>query len=161
MRGSGAWLLAAACIAALTACGETSAPGTGADREWIANTGGVIDQLERDVLLAGSGGTTMHAAREALRRQSNLYTILVAYTDFGGCSHMVSAAGTPAARFARVERSLAEACTVLKRAAALFTQAVTHHDARALLTATRTTLQASPLLVHAKTELDRLVGNYA
>ena len=158
MRGSGARLLAAACIAALTACGETSAPGTGTDREWVANAGVVIDQLERDVLLAANGGTTMHAAREALQRQSNLYTILVAYTDFGGCSHMVSSVGPPAARFARVERSLAEACTVLKRAAALFTQAVTNHDARALFTATRTTFRAAPLLVHAKAELDRLGG---
>jgi succinate dehydrogenase/fumarate reductase flavoprotein subunit len=131
-------------------------PRAGADREWVANTGGVIDQLERDVVLAGSGGTTMRAARQALQHPSNLYTILVAYTDFGGCDHMVSAAGTPAARFVRVERSLAGACTLLQRAALLFTQAVARHDARALLSATRTTLRASPLLVHARTELDRL-----
>lgn len=158
MRGSGAWLLAAACIAALTACGETSTPRAGANREWVANAGVVIDQLERDVLLAGSGGNTIRTARQALQRQSNLYTILVAYTDFGGCNHMVSAAGTPASRFAPVERSLASACTVLQRAAVLFTRAMTRHDPRALLMATRTTLQASPLLVHAKTELDRLGG---
>lgn len=148
-------LLAAACIAALTACGETPVPRAGTDREWVANTSGVIDQLERDVVLAGSGGDTMNAARQALQRQSNLYTILVAYTDFGGCNHMVSAAGTPTGRFARVERSLAAACTLLQRAAVLFTRAATRHDARALLTATRTALRASPLLVRAKTELDR------
>lgn len=151
-------LLAAACIAAFAACGETSAPRAGADREWVANIGGVIDQLEHDVVLVGSGGNTMNAARQALQRQSNLYTILVAYTDFGGCNHMVSAAGTPTGRFARVERPLAAACAVLQRAAVLFTRAATRHDARALLTATRTTLRASPLLVHAKTELDRLGG---
>jgi hypothetical protein len=69
---------------------------------------------------------------------------------------MVSAAGMPAARFVRVERSLAGACTLLQRAALLFTQAVARHDARALLSATRTTLRASPLLVQARTELDRL-----
>jgi hypothetical protein len=151
-------LLAAACVAALTACGGTSAPLAGADREWVANTGGVIDELERDVLLAGSGGDTIRAARQALDDQSNLYTILVAYTDFGGCNHMVSAAGTPAERFARVERILTTACTLLQRAAVLFTRAVTRHEPSALLAATRTTLRASPLLTHAKIELDRLAG---
>ncbi len=161
MRNSGASLLAAACIAALTACGGTSAPAPapvpvpGADREWVANTVGVIDELERDVLLAASGGATVAAARHALRDQSDVYTILVAYTDFGGCNYMVSAAGTPAERHARVQRELASVCTMLERAAVLFTQAVTHHDAPALLTATRTTLRAYPLLVQAKAELDR------
>jgi hypothetical protein len=118
----------------------------------------VIDQLERDVVLAGSGGSTLPTARQALQHPSNLYTILVAYTDFGGCNHMVSAAGAAAVRFVRVERSLAAACTLLQRAAVLFTRAATRHDARALLTATRTTLRASPLLIRAKTELDRLGG---
>jgi hypothetical protein len=116
----------------------------------------VIDQLERDVVLAGSAGNTMRTARQALQHPSNLYTTLVAYTDFSGCDHMVSAAGAPAARFVHIERSLAGACTLLQRAAALFTQAVTRHDPRALLSATRTTLRASPLLVHARSELDRL-----
>jgi hypothetical protein len=152
-------ILAAACIAALTACGGRSTlPLAGAEHEWIANTGGVIDELERDVLLAGSGGDTIRAARQALDDQSNLYTILVAYTDFGGCNHMVSAAGTPAERFARVERILTTACTLLQRAAVLFTRAVTRHEPSALLAATRTTLRASPLLTHAKIELDRLAG---
>ena len=141
----------------LTACGGTSnTPLAGAEHEWVANTGGVIDELERDVLLAGSGGDTLRAARQALRNESNLYTILVAYTDFGGCNHMVSAAGTPPVRFARVERTLAAACALLQRAAALFTRAATRHDARALVTATRTTLRASPILVRAKAELDRV-----
>jgi hypothetical protein len=148
-------LLTAVCIATLTACGGTSARVVGADEEWVANTGGVIDELERDVLLAGSGGDTMLAARHALHDQSNLYTILVAYTDFGGCNHMVFTAGTPAPRFALVERTLSTACTLLQHAAVLFTRAVTRHDARALLTATRTTLLASPLLLRAKAELDR------
>jgi len=149
-------LLAAACIAALAACGGTSAPLAGADREWVANTGGVIDELERDVLLARSGGTTVQAARRALNDESSLYTILVAYTDFEGCRHMVSAAGKPAERLAHVERTLTAACTLLQHASVLFTQAVTRHDARALVRATRTTRRASPLLVRAKTELERL-----
>ena len=160
MRGSGAALLATACIAVLTACGGTSAPVASPqiDREWAANTSGVIDELERDVLLAGSGGTTIAAARNALRSQSDLYTILVAYTDFGGCSHMVEAAGVSTALFAAVEHTLASACGLLQRGAALFTKAATAHDARALLAATRLVLAASPLLLRAKTELDRALG---
>ena len=147
-------ILAAACIDALAACGGTSSPLAGADREWVANTGGVIDQLERDVLLARSGGNTLRAARQALNDDSNLYTILVAYTDFGGCNHMVSAAGTPVERFARVQRTLATACALFQQAAGLFTQAVTRHDARALLAASRMTRRASPLLARAKSELE-------
>ena len=142
-------------VYALAACGGTSAPLAGADREWVANTGGVIDELERDVLLARSGGSTLRAARQALNDDSNLYTILVAYTDFGGCNHMAAAAGTPVERFARVQRTLATACALLQRAAGLFTQAVTRHDAPSLLAASRLTRRASPLLARAKGELDR------
>ncbi len=156
MRSSGAPLLALAAIVVLAACGGTSAPVAGADREWVANTGGVIGELQRDVLLAASGGTTVAAARQALGDQSNVYTILVAYTDFGGCKHMLSAAGTPAEGYARVQRELARACTLFQHAAVLFTRAVTRHDPHALLAASRTTLRAYPLLVRAKAELDRL-----
>ncbi len=154
----GAALLAAACIAVPAACGGTSAPVSSpqADREWAANAGGVIDELERDVQIAASGGDTVAAARKALRDESHLYTILVAYTDFGGCDHMLAAAGTPTVRFARVERTLASACVLLQRAAALFTQAASRHDPHALLAATRKMLDASPLLLRAKAELDAI-----
>ena len=146
-------LLAAVCIAALTACGGTSASVTGTDREWIDNTGGVIDQFERDLALAASGGDSVEAARKALRDESSLYTILVAYTDFGGCRHMVAAAGEPPARFAVAERALGSACALLEQAAALFTRATTKHDARALVAAGRATRRASPFLLRAKTAL--------
>ena len=157
MRSTGAALLVAAFLGLLAGCGGTSAPAGSAqgDRQWVANAGGVIDELERDVLLAGNGGGTYAAAAAALRNESNLYTVLVAYSDFGGCDHMLSAAGTPTARYAKVERAIAASCVLLQRAAALFTQAASTHDAHALLAATRTTLEASPLLVRAKAELDR------
>ena len=152
-------LLAAICIVVLAGCGGTSHPVVATERQLVANTGGVIDELERDVLLAGSSGDTIVAARQALHNESSLYTILVAYTDFGGCNHMVSAAGPPAERLARVERTLATACTLFERAAGLFTQAVTRHDASALLAASRTMLRASPLLARAKAELERVNQN--
>ena len=156
MRSKGAALLAAGWVGLLAACGGTSAPAGSqqGDRQWVANAGGVIDELERDVLLAGSGGSSYAAAAAALRDESNLYTVLVAYSDFGGCDHMVSAAGVPTARYANVERTLTATCVLLQRAAALFTRAASTHDAGALVAATRTMLEASPLLVRAKAELD-------
>ena len=144
-------LLAAVCIAVLTACGGT--PATGTDREWIDNTGVVIDQFERDLALAASGGDTVETARKALRDGSSLYTILVAYTDFGGCRHMVAAAGVPPARFVAAERALGSACALLEHAAVLFTRATTKHDAQALVAAGRATRRASPFLLRAKVSL--------
>lgn len=154
-RRQGAALVLVACAAALAACGRTAppTPSQQADREWVANTGGVIDELERDLGLAASGGDTVEAARKALRDESSLYTILVAYTDFGGCRHMVAAAGKPPPRFAAAERSLGSACALLEHAAVLFTRATTAHDAQALVAAGRATRRASPFLLRAKTAL--------
>jgi len=111
----------------------------------------VIDQLVRDLQLESSGGDTIAAARETLR--GSLYTVLVAYTDFGGCRHMVAAAGDAPSRFAEVTRTLAAACSLLQRAAALFTRAATHGDARMLVRAGHIASSAGPLLVRAKVRL--------
>jgi hypothetical protein len=151
MRTTGAELVAAACLAALAGCGGSGQPASQGDREWIDNTSGVIDQLERDLVLQSGGADTVAAAREELR--GGLYTLLVAYTDFGGCRHMVSAAGTAPTRFSHVTQSLDGACTLLERAAALFTHAATANDATALVQAGRVASQASPLLVRAKVGL--------
>src|SRR5437763_12990894 len=97
MRRSAAALSATACLALSAGCGGTAPATSQADRQWIDNTAGVIDQLERDIQLESAGGDTVAAAREALR--GSLYTVLVAYTDFGGCQHMVAAAGAAPARF--------------------------------------------------------------
>jgi hypothetical protein len=154
MRGSEA-VATAACLMALAACGQTAppAPSSQGDRQWIDNISGVIDQLVRDMGLSASGGDTIGAARMALHDQSSLYTILVAYTDFGGCDHMVASAGQPPVRFAKLGRTLAGACALLQRAAVLFTQANSQNDPRALLAATRLTLRATPLLIRASAEL--------
>jgi hypothetical protein len=146
-------LSAAACLTAAAGCGGStpSIRSQPADREWIDNTSGVIDQLQRDLQLGSTAGNTIATARETLR--SGLYTVLVAYTDFGGCHHMVAAAGVAPERFARVTRTLAAACRLLQRSAALFTRAAKGDDPAALVHAGRVAASASPLLVHAKVDL--------
>jgi hypothetical protein len=152
MRTTTGCLFAAACLA-VAGCGGKAHPVQSAptDREWIANTAGVIDQLQGDLALESSGGGSLRAAREALR--GNLYTPLVAYTDFGGCRHMVAAAGIPPPGFTSVSRPLDAACALLQRAAALFTRAATDRDAAALLSAGRVASAAAPLLVQARAAL--------
>jgi hypothetical protein len=155
MGGCRAGLAAVALTAALAACGGTAPapPAAPHERVWAANLEGVIDQFQRDLDLAAGGGATVLAARRALGDDSNLYTMLVAYTDFGGCSHMVAAAGTAPARFARMQRTLAAACALLQQAAVLFTRATSAHDPQALVQAGRRTRRALPLLLLVKEEL--------
>jgi hypothetical protein len=139
-------------VACACACGKSSQPPSSeAERQWVANTAGIIDQLQRDLRLESDAGDTIADARETLR--SGLYTVLVAYTDFGGCRHMVAAAGAPPERFAKVRAALAAACKLLQRSAVLFTRAVKHDDPATLLEAGRTASAASPLLVQAEVEL--------
>jgi hypothetical protein len=155
MRTSGAGLAAAACAAVLTACGGTSAPAPSQapDRQWEANAADVIGELRRDVDLGTGGDDTLASARRTLRNTSSLYTLVVAYTDFGGCRHMVAAIGAPAPRFGAVRRALDAACARFERAASLFTQATTSGNPRALRAAMRLVLSALPLLARAEAEL--------
>ena len=137
----------------LSGCGthETPAGSARADREWVDNTAGVIDQLQRDLVLESSAGDTLRAARAQLRQ--GLYPTLVAYTDFGGCRHMVAAAGTAPPGFEAARRSLGAACALLQRAATLFTRAASTRDAAALVRAGQVASSAAPLLVRAKAAL--------
>jgi hypothetical protein len=155
MRTSGAGVAAAACVAVLTACGSTSAPtpSQASDRQWEANAADVIGELRRDVELGTGGDDTLASARRTLRNTSSLYTLVVAYTDFGGCGHMVAAIGAPAPRFGAVRRALDAACTRFERAASLFTQATTSGNPRSLRAAMRLVLSALPLLARAEAEL--------
>jgi hypothetical protein len=131
-------VLAVAAFAA--ACGAKAPPPI--DREWTANARGVVAQLREDVV-AVSGYDRLAAARAGLRDESQLYGLLVAYTDFGGCRHMVAAVGLAPPRLAGVARSLRAACLHLQRAAGLFTRAVAQH--------------APPLLVKATPEAEAAV----
>jgi len=151
MRRTLAGSLAAGCLLACAGCGGAAQPAPPADREWVDNTTGVIDQLQRDLVLGSGDGDSLAAARKTLR--NGIYTLLVAYTDFGGCRHMVAAAGVAPERFAAVTRTLATACARLERAADLFTRAASDDEASALLQAGRLASSAAPLLVRAREEL--------
>jgi hypothetical protein len=119
----------------------------------VANATDVIAELRRDVELGTGGDDTLASARRALRDESSLYTLVVAYTDFGGCGHMVAAIGAPGPRFGTVRRTLDAACRRFERAATLFTQATTATNPRALRSAMRVVLSALPLLARAEAEL--------
>jgi hypothetical protein len=138
LRGAVVVVLAVAVFAA--GCGAKAPPPI--DREWTANARGVVAQLREDVV-AVSGYDRLAAARAGLRDESQLYGLLVAYTDFGGCRHMVAAVGVAPRRLAGVARSLRAACLHLQRAARLFTRAVAQH--------------APPLLVKATLEAEAAV----
>src|SRR5204862_383542 len=107
MRRGLAGLVAAGCLLASAGCGGNADQGDArqVDREWVDNTAGVIDQLQRDLVLGSATGDSLAAARRALR--SGLYTLLVADTDFGGCRHRLARGGhREAARGQRDLRSL-------------------------------------------------------
>src|SRR5205807_1133380 len=88
-----------------------------------------------------------------LHDDSQLYVLLVAYTDFGGCRHMMSAAGAVPTRLRAVEALLDNACRGLDRAATLFTQAASHDDVRALRAARRSVVRSSVALARAQIRL--------
>jgi hypothetical protein len=141
MRAAIALVITVACLG----CGTTRAAAPG-ERQWIANTRGVIRQLQVDVSQL-SGADTVAEADKTLTDESRLYAALVVYTDFGGCRHMVAALGKAPARFRRVDLELNRACTNLQRSSALFTRAVTADDARVLAAAMRSARRAAaPLL---------------
>jgi hypothetical protein len=130
-------------VTTLAACGRTSvAP---VDREWAANAGGVVAQLRADVV-AVSGYDRLAAARTGLTDDSQLYGLLVAYTDFGGCRHMVAAVGVEPPGRAHVVEVLARVCARLQSADRLFTRAVSRRDAPLLVRATHEAVAAVPLL---------------
>jgi hypothetical protein len=141
-------VLAVAAFAA--GCGAGAPPPT--DREWTANARGVVEQLRGDVV-AVSGYDRVGAARAGLRDESQLYGLLVSYTDFGGCRHMVAAVGVEPPQLAGVVRSLRRACLHLQRADRLFTRAVAQHAPRLLVDATQQALAAVPSLGAAALEL--------
>ena len=138
---------ALAVLALLVAgCGGRAAPrAQSPDREWVANARGVVDQLRGDIV-AVSGFDRVPAARRGLRDDSQLYGLLVAYGDFGGCRHMAAAVGVEPAGRARVVRLLHRACMHLGRAAQLFTRAVARNAPPLLVGATRQADAAVPAL---------------
>lgn len=141
-------LLVGAVVAALVGCGGGSGGASQADRQWLRNATTLVAQLRSDEVGAAAVGTVADARRE-LHDESDLYVLLVAYTDFGGCGRMLSNTGAsgPAAR--RADRVLDAACAHLERAAALFTRSTSDDDPRALVAAAGEAQRAWPLLNRA------------
>ena len=153
MRATGTGLGAAVLAIGLMACGGGHSPPVRSPAgEWTANAVGVIEQLRADGV-AASDGDNLASARAALRDESRLYGLVVAYTDFGGCRHMTSALGAAPAGFGGTTRALAVACDDLQRAAALFTRAATNTDAPSLVAAARAVRAAAPFLERAELDL--------
>ena len=123
--------------------------------EWPTGAAVVIKQLRGDVL-AVVGADSVPAARHALVDESQLYGLLVAFSDVAGCRHMVSSLGTRPGRFARANRLLGRACRPLQRAATLFTRAATRTDPRALVAAVHRADAALALLDRARLALGPL-----
>ena len=136
----------------LTGCGSRAAAPV--DREWIANARGVVTQLRQDVVaVAGLDGEP--AARRALHDDSQLYGLLVSYTDFGGCRHMVAALGTEPPRRAGAVHELDRACSSLDAAEGLFTRAIARNDPRLLVRATASAVRSLAPLDRAQLALRR------
>jgi hypothetical protein len=137
-------------VLVLIGCGAGHAqPAAG---EWPTGAAVVIRQLRGDVL-AVAGAGRVPAARRALADESELYGLLVAFSDVAGCRHMASSLGTRPGRFAYANRLLERACRPLQQAAALFTRAATRTDPRALVAAVRRAEAALALLDRARLAL--------
>jgi hypothetical protein len=146
-------------VLVLVGCAQSAAtprPEVDAKREWTANVTVAIGQLRNDVAETQLIGVAPRAGREALRDESTLYALLIAYSDLAGCRHIVASAGTPPHGSAGVTGSLGAACVHLEKASALFTEATTHHDGRPLAAATREARRALPWLVRAAAALARV-----
>ena len=142
-------------VALAAGCGAKS-PAV-ADREWISNTSGLVEQLRGDIVSV-SGFDRLSAARKGLRDDSDLYGLLVVYGDFGGCLHMAAALGVEPPGRARVVELLHRACVRLQRADRLFARAVARSTPPLLVGATREAVAAVPMLDAAALELARRPG---
>ncbi len=86
--------------------------------------------------------------------ESDVYALLVAYTDLGGCHRMVVAAGTSTPATERVDRLLASACGHAERASTFFTRAVRTESGDASARGAREARRSLPGLVRAAAALD-------
>jgi hypothetical protein len=133
-------------VLATAGCGgRAAAPPPTPERLWRANLASVVRQLRVDTSSAALGGTTRADAARALADTSDLYALLTAYSDLGGCRAMVAATEAPLRATAPFEA----ACGHLQRASKLFARAATHDDPAALVRATAEVRRAQPQLVRA------------
>lgn len=133
------------------ACGGPPARPALPPVQWEANARQVVEQLRGDLAAASIGGTTTIAAARALRNVSDLYGLLVVYSDLGGCRAMAGASGAPV----QVIAAFGPVCTHLQRAADLFGVAARRNDPSALVRAGRELDLAQPQLVRAMLAIRR------
>ena len=148
-------------VLVLVGCAQSAAtprPEVDAKREWTANITVAIGQLRNDVSQTQLIGGAPGADQEALRDESTLYALLIAYSDLAGCRHIVASAGSPPPHAVAIGSALGSACVHLERAASLFTRAATNRDGRPLAVATHEARRALPALVRAAAALARLSG---
>jgi hypothetical protein len=131
----------------LAGCGAASK--RPAPSEWKANAAGVAKQLRADIGEI-EGIDTRPLARAALRDDSQLLVLLVAFGELGGCRHMAAALGERPPGFAATDRLLGTACARTEHAAALFMRAVTRRDPAALVAAARTARSAGSALAQVE-----------
>ncbi len=131
----------------MAGCGSGSGSATG--DQWRVNATLALHQLLTDVSLTETAGTTVPQARRALGSDSDLYALVFAYADLGGCRSMIRNASAPRA----LEPLLEAPCGRLQRAARTFTRATTRSDPRDLLAAVQQAHGAEPLLVRALTSV--------
>jgi hypothetical protein len=113
----------------------------------------LVSTLQKDVLLSVYGGANVATARRAVLNSSDLYAMVLAYTDFGGCGKVVKSFGQPGPAARPAIAAIGSACTQLERAAAIFRRAMKSNSPQVLVAATRASLAAEPLLLRAKAAL--------
>lgn len=134
----------------MVGCGGSS-DHVAASRQWRENAGVALRQLTQDVTATTIGGDSLDEARHALHDESQLYVLVLSYTDLGGCPAIMRNVGAPSG----LEAKLVRPCAPLARAAASFTAATERSNPHALLRAGRDAELALPLLVHALAEVQR------
>jgi hypothetical protein len=116
----------------------------------------LLGTIDSEIVLSTAGGANRATARQALRSDSAVYTMLVAYTFFGDCSRELARTGTPSARGEAVVGLLVSACGRVVHAAALFQEAMTRNRVGPLLAAGRASLAVEPLVARAREQLAAL-----
>jgi hypothetical protein len=152
-----AWPLALILAGALlVGCGSgshTSTPRSSLERGWLGAARQLVSTLQKDVLLSVYGGANVATARRALLDSSDVYAMVIAYTDFGGCGKVLDSFGHPGPAAEAPIAAIGAACAQLGQAAMIFRRAMISHSAKILVAATRASLAAEPLIVRAKAAL--------
>jgi len=148
-----ALVLAGALLAGCGSGSDTSTPQPSLERGWLGAARQLVSTLQKDVLLSAYGGANVATARRALLDTSDLYALVIAYTDFGGCGKVVESFGQPDHAAEAPIAAIASACAQLEHAAAIFRRAMVGNSPKILVAATRASLAAEPLLLRAKAAL--------